>query len=75
MILVRFQMKRPAETTAPPPAGRRAILYTGGKPKTIELILPVATPAELRRTVKLSRTARRRVERAIAEAGLCRKSS
>jgi len=67
-------MKRPAKPTASPLAGRKAILYTGGNPKTIELILPVATPAELRRTVKLSRTARRRVERAIAEAGLRRKS-
>lgn len=75
MILVRFLMNRPTKTAAPPPAGRRAILYTGGKPKTIELILPVATPAELRRMVKLSRTARQRVERAIAEAGLRRKSS
>ena len=47
-------MKRPAKVTAPPPAGRKAILYTGGKPKTIELILPVATPAELRSMVKLA---------------------
>lgn len=67
-------MKRAAKPKAPPPAGRKAILYTMGKSKTIELILPVATPAELRRTVKLSRTARQRVERAIAEAGLRRKS-
>jgi hypothetical protein len=70
-------MKRAAKTTAPPQAGRRAILYTfdkSGKSKTIELILPVATPAELLRTVKLSRTARKRVERAIADSGLRRKS-
>jgi hypothetical protein len=67
-------MKRPAKPTAPPPAGRRAILYTMGKSKTIELILPVATPAELRRTVKLSRASRQRVERAIAELGLRRKT-
>ena len=74
MILVRFLMKRPGKPTAPPPAGRKAILYTGGKPKTIELILPVATPAELRRTVKLSRASRQRVDSAIAKAGLRRKS-
>jgi len=67
-------MKRAARLTVTPPARTKAILYTGGKPKTIELILPVATPAELRRTVKLSRTARQRVERAITEAGLRRKS-
>jgi len=67
-------MKRPAKLTAPPRAGRKAILYTMGKSKTIELILPVATPAELRRTVRLSRTSRQRVERAIAKAGLRRKT-
>ncbi len=74
MIWVRFQMKRPAKLTAPPLAGRKAVLYTMGKSKTIELILPVATPAELRRMVKLSRTSRRRVDRAIAKAGLRRKT-
>lgn len=74
MIWVRSQMKRPAKPTAPPPAGRKAILYTMGKSKTIELILPVATPAELRRMVKLSRTSRQRVDRAIAKAGLRRKT-
>ena len=75
MLRVRSQMKRAAKPKAPPPAGRKAILYKGGKPKTIELILPVATPAELRGMVKLSRASRRRVERAITEAGLRRKSS
>ncbi len=74
MIWVRFQMKRPAKSTAPPLAGRKAILYTMGKSKTIELILPVATPAELRSMVKLSRASRQRVDRAIAKAGLRRKS-
>jgi len=74
MIWVRFPMKRPAKLTAPPLAGRKAVLYTMGKSKTIELILPVATPAELRRMVKLSRTSRRRVDRAIAKAGLRRKT-
>lgn len=64
----------PGNPTAPPLAGRKAILYTGGNPKTIELILPVATPAELRRMVKLSRTSRQRVDRAIAKAGLRRKT-
>jgi len=67
-------MKRPAKPTTPPLAGRKAILYTMGKSKTIELILPVATPAELRRTVRLSRTSRQRVERAIAKTGLRRKT-
>lgn len=65
-------MKQPAKLTASPRAGRKAILYTMGRSKTIELILPVATPAELRRTVKLSRTSRQRVERAIAKVGLRR---
>jgi len=64
----------PAKPTAPPLAGRKAILYTMGKSKTIELILPVATPAELRSMVKLSRASRQRVDRAIAKAGLRRKS-
>lgn len=67
-------MKRPAKLPASHPAGRRAILYTGGTPKKIELILPVATTAELLRSVKLTPTARRRVERAIAKAGLNRKT-
>ena len=67
-------MKRPAKVSASSSAGSRAILYTLGKSKTIELILPVATPEELRRSVKLSRTARQRVDRAIAKAGLRRKA-
>jgi hypothetical protein len=54
--------------------GRKAILYTVGKSKTIELTLPVATPAEIRRSLNLSRTAQLRVERAIAKAGLRRKT-
>jgi len=45
-----------------------------GKSKTIELTLPVASPAELRRSLKISRTARERVERAIAKAGFGRKT-
>jgi hypothetical protein len=67
-------MKRPARIAAPPPAGRKAILYTVGKSKKIELTLPVATTAELLRSVKLTRTSRQRVERAIAKAGLRRKT-
>lgn len=63
-------MKRSTKSPASSPPGRRALLYTGGKPKKIELILPVATTAELLRSVNLSPTARRRVERAIAKAGL-----
>jgi hypothetical protein len=67
-------MKRPAKVSASSPAGRRAILYTMGKSKTIELILPVMTTAELLRSVKLTRASRQRVERAIAKAGLRRKT-
>ena len=67
-------MRRPAKASASPPAGRKAILYTMGKSKTIELTLPVASPAELRRSLKISRTARERVERAIAKAGFGRKT-
>ena len=67
-------MKRPAKVAASSPAGRKAILYTMGKSKRIVLTLPVATTDELLRSLKLTRTARRRVERAIAKAGLRRKT-
>lgn len=67
-------MKRSAKVPSSPLPGSRAFLYTGGTPKKIEVILPVATPAELRRTVKLSRTAMQRVERAVAKAGGRRKA-
>ena len=67
-------MKRPAKAPASHRPGSRVILYTVGKSKTIELTLPVATPAEIRRSLNLSRTAHLRVERAIARAGLRRKT-
>jgi hypothetical protein len=45
-----------------------------GKPKKVELILPVMTPEEQLRSVRLTPTARKRVERAIAKVGLRRKT-
>ena len=67
-------MKRVAKVPASPQPGAKAILYTVGKSKRIELILPVATPEELLRSVNLTPTSRRRVERAIVKAGLRRKT-
>jgi hypothetical protein len=63
-------MKRSAKVFSPPLPGSRAIVYTMGKPKKVELILPVMTPEEQLRSVKLTPTARKRVERAIAEVGI-----
>src|SRR5512138_3648209 len=74
MISVRFLMKRSAKVPTSPPATRTAMLYTMGKPKKAKVVLPVSTPAELRRSLNLSRTALRRVERAIAKAGVRRKA-
>jgi hypothetical protein len=45
-----------------------------GKTRRIELILPVMTPEEQLRSVRLTPTARKRVELAIAKAGLRRKT-
>lgn len=53
--------------------GSRATVYTlGGK---IELILPVLTPEQIRRSLGLSKTAKLRVARAIRRAGLQRRAS
>ena len=73
-ISVRFQMKRSAKVPASPPATRTAVLYTMGKPRKIKVVLPVATPEELLRSLRPTRTALQRVERAIAKAGLRRKA-
>lgn len=70
MISVRFPTKRSAKVPASPPATRTAMLYTMGKPKKIKVVLPVSTPEELLRSLKPTRTALRRVERAIAKAGI-----
>lgn len=67
-------MKRAAKVPTSPLPGSRAILYTGGNPKKIELILPVMTPEERLRSFRLTPTARKRVERAIARAGVRRKT-
>lgn len=67
-------MTRSAKVPASHRLERKAILYTVGKSRTIELTIPVATPAEISRSLKLSRTAKLRVERAIARAGLRRKT-
>ena len=67
-------MKRSTKAGSAPRAGRKAILYSGGTPKKVELTLPVATPTELLRMLKITPTARQRVERAIARAGLRRKT-
>jgi hypothetical protein len=67
-------MKRPAKSSTPQAAGRKAVLYTTGQPKPVEVNLPVATPAELLRSLNLTPTAKQRVERAIVRAGLRRKT-
>lgn len=67
-------MKRSTKSLASPRAVHKATVYVVGHPKTIQLTLPIATPAEIRRSLGLSRTAKLRVERAIAKAGLGRKT-
>jgi hypothetical protein len=67
-------MKTSAKRSVAAVPGHKARLYVGTKPKKVWITLPVATPAEIRRSLNLSSTAKQRVERAMAKAGLKRKA-
>jgi hypothetical protein len=50
------------------------MVYVAGVKGKVALTVPVASPAAIRKTLNLSTTSKRRVERAIAQVGLRRKT-
>lgn len=67
-------MRRSAVSKNKPKLGSQVMVYVAGKRRKVKLTVPVASPAEMWRSLNLSAAARRRVERALAEAGFGRRA-
>jgi hypothetical protein len=67
-------MRRPAVPKTKQRVGSTVMVYVAGVKGKVALTVPVASPAAIRKTLNLSATSKRRVERAIAQVGLRRKT-
>jgi hypothetical protein len=67
-------MRRSSVSKAKPEPGSIVMVYMAGVKGKVPLKVPVASSAAIRRTLKLSPTSKRRVERALAQAGFGRKA-
>jgi hypothetical protein len=67
-------MKRASVSKTKPEAGSTVMVYMAGVKGKVALKVPVASPAAIRRMVKLSPTSKRRVDRVMAQAGFGRKA-
>jgi hypothetical protein len=67
-------MRRSVGPKTQPVAGSRVMVYVAGVKGKVSLTVPVASPAAIRRSLKLSATSKRRVARVMAQAGLRRKA-
>jgi|KBSSwiStaDraftv2_1062776.scaffolds.fasta_scaffold89159_3 hypothetical protein len=67
-------MKRAAASKSSQAAGATVMVYVAGVKGKVALKVPVATPAAIRRALKLSPTSKRRIARVMAEAGFGRKA-
>ena len=67
-------VRRSAVSKNKPTAGSTVMVYVAGVRGKVALTVPVASPAAIRRMVKLSPTSKRRVDRAMAQAGFGRKA-
>jgi hypothetical protein len=57
-----------------PELGSKVMVYVAGKRGKVAMNVAVASPAEIRRSLKLSPTSRRRVERILRQLGTRRKA-
>jgi len=67
-------MNRSAASKSKPKFGSQDMVYVAGIRGKVMLTVPVASPAAIRRSLKLSPTSKRRVERVMAQEGLRRKA-
>jgi hypothetical protein len=67
-------MRRSAVSKNNPAAGSTVLVYVAGVRGKVALTVPVASPAAIRRMLKLSPTSKRRVARVMAQAGFGRKA-
>jgi len=67
-------MRRASVSKSKPVAGSTVMVYVAGVKGKVALKVPVASPAAIRRMVKLSPTSKRRVDRVMAQAGFGRKA-
>ena len=67
-------MNRSAASKSKPKVGSQVMVYVAGIRGKVMLTVPVASPAAIRRSLKLSPTSKRRVERVMAQEGLRRKA-
>jgi len=67
-------MRRSAMNKSKPQAERRLLAYVAGVRGRVRLTVPIMSTAEIRKSLKLSAASKRRVELAMEEAGVLRKS-
>ena len=67
-------MRRSTVSKGKPVAGRTVMVYVAGVKGKVPLKVAVASPAQIRRAIKLSPTSKRRIERVLAKAGFGRKA-
>jgi len=67
-------MRRSALSKSKPKLGSQVLVYVAGVRGRVKMTVPVLSPAAIRRSLKLSAASKRRVDRAMTEAGFGRKS-
>ena len=67
-------MRRATVSKVKPAVGRTAMVYVAGVKGKVALKVAVASPAQIRRSLNLSPTSKRRIERVMAQAGFGRKA-
>ena len=68
------QMRRSGLSTSKPQLGSQVLVYVAGVRGKVKMTVPVLSPAAIRRSLKLSAASKRRVDRAMADAGFGRKA-
>jgi hypothetical protein len=74
VVVSEVSMKRSSVSKTKPEAGGIVMVYMAGVKGKVPLKVAVASPAAIRRALKLSPTSKRRVERVLRQSGFGRKA-
>lgn len=71
---VEVLVRRSAGSKSKSAPGRQVLVYVAGVKGKVKMTVGIASPAAIRRRLKLSAASKRRVDRAMAQAGYSRKA-